>query len=555
MPRRLFSLGIWLPALAALALAGAASAQPCDVTVPADHPTIQEAVDIAPEGAVVCVEAGTYTENLEILEHPVHLLGLGGSAGTIVDGAGAGRVLHVGVDATVEGLTLTGGATDGGGGGALVESASPWLRDVVVSGCSAAGSGGGIALVQSAAILSNVAVTGNTSEGVGGGIYVESSGGAIEDVVVTDNRTDSGAGGGLFLFFSSTTLANLRVAGNAAGLSGGGAYLWGSAVLMTNVAVLGNEAGEGGGLTVVDSDPTLTHSVVAYNVATVAGGGLLVDGSSPVLTNTVVHANTAASGGGLSVFSGSPSLAHCDAEGNSPDDYEGMADPTGTGGNVSVPPEFMDLTAPDPLDWDLHLIPTSPLIDAGDAGLTDPDGGPSDIGPYGGEGAGSWDLDADGFDEWWQPGEYAAELYLADGWDCDDRDPAVTPQGGCGCVDGDGDGHEADFCGGQDCDDASPDVHPDAAEACDGVDNDCDGEIDEPEDCGDDDDSAGDDDSAADDDDDAADDDSVHDDDDDSGGAADCECRTGGVGPGVARPVALLFALALIRCRAIRRRR
>ena len=555
MSKHLFFGGILALAVPLLVAPRGAKAQPCDVTVPVDHATIQEAVDIAPDGAMVCVQAGTYPENLSLLEHTVHLLGLDGSANTFVDGGGVGRVLHLGGDSTVEGFTLMGGATDGNGGGVLVESSSPWLWDVVVSDCSAAGSGGGIALVQSEAALRNVTVTGNATEGVGGGIYIESSHASLSDVIVSDNRADEGAGGGLFLFFSSPVLSNVLVVGNGAGLSGGGLYLWGSAAAVTNTSVLANQADEGGGLTAVDSDPTLVNVSLSHNTATGAGGGLLVDGSSPILVNVILSANGGASGGGISVVSGAPSLSHCDVEGNSPDDFAGMADPTGADGNVSVPPEFMDLGPPDPLDWDLHLAPTSPLIDSGDAGLSDADGGPSDIGAYGGSGAASWDLDGDGHDEWWQPGEYLAEAYLADGWDCDDRDPSVTPHSGCGCVDADGDGHEAEFCGGEDCDDGAASTYPGAAEACDGVDNDCDGEVDEPEDCGDDDDSAGDDDDSAGDDDDSADDDDDDDDDDDTQGPGDCECRSGATGDPAPSLPALLFGLTLLRRGMASRRR
>lgn len=55
---------------------------------------------------------------------------------------------------------------------------------------------------------------------------------------------------------------------------------------------------------------------------------------------------------------------------------------------------------------------------------------------------------------------------------------------GCGVVldhdsvyagDADGDG----YAGDEDCDDANAEVNPSAAEACDGIDNDCDAEIDE----------------------------------------------------------------------------
>ncbi|MCB9758637.1 MAG: hypothetical protein H6739_02230 [Alphaproteobacteria bacterium] len=66
------------------------------------------------------------------------------------------------------------------------------------------------------------------------------------------------------------------------------------------------------------------------------------------------------------------------------------------------------------------------------------------------------------------------------GFGCDRQDPISLPPTGSGPVDEvdqDGDGSPAD----EDCDDHDPRATPGAAEVCDGADNDCDGEIDEPD--------------------------------------------------------------------------
>jgi hypothetical protein len=61
----------------------------------------------------------------------------------------------------------------------------------------------------------------------------------------------------------------------------------------------------------------------------------------------------------------------------------------------------------------------------------------------------------------------------------DNNCDGTIDEAGCACPDSDGDGHTASVCGGTDCNDADPAINPAAAEVCnDEIDNDCDAQSD-----------------------------------------------------------------------------
>jgi hypothetical protein len=69
---------------------------------------------------------------------------------------------------------------------------------------------------------------------------------------------------------------------------------------------------------------------------------------------------------------------------------DGLSDPTGSDGVLSVDHGFTDVSGTDPTAWDVSLATGSALVDAGHPALLDADGSACDIGAYGGPGGASW---------------------------------------------------------------------------------------------------------------------------------------------------------------------
>jgi hypothetical protein len=316
------------------------------------------------------------------------------------------------VDLIVSGNTTATGKGYGGAG-ILVIGGAPTFERVVVSGnsipCSGEwcwNSGAGMALYGSDAILQDVVVRWNLGGWYGGGVYLEESDAVFSNVSVTHNESDSG--GGIAVDSGAPTFSNVLIADNVGrDGDGGGIALYTSDATLTNVIIQGNSAAastnpKGGGVDVYFGGTTFVNVVVADNQARCfdgmrgSGGGIYVEGIDTVITYSDFHQNY-------------------------PTNVTGIDDPTGTFGNITVDPAFLDAA--------FHLEGSSPLIDAGDPTLLDPDGSPSDMGAFGGAGAGNWDLDGDGYASWWLPGAY--DPASSPGMDCDDADASVFPGSGC----------------------------------------------------------------------------------------------------------------------------
>ena len=222
----------------------------------------------------------------------------GPKAGVTVNAGGLSRVFQVdsGVTASISGMTITDGNTDGNGGG-LLNIGTLALTNCTVNNNSAvyivggtvggSGYGGGVYNSGGKATLTNCTVSGNTAE-YGGGL--SSAGGTTLTLTnCTVNNNSAEIGGGLYSQVGAggtTTLTNCTVSGNSAEFGGGMVAFPGTTLTLTNCTVNNNSAVSPG----VDNFSS-------------AGGGVFIFGGKATLTNCTISGNSAAgagsSGGGV----------------------------------------------------------------------------------------------------------------------------------------------------------------------------------------------------------------------------------------------------------------
>ncbi len=317
--------------------------------------SVQAGLDAAAAGDQVWVAAGRYVENIRLVDGVALYGGFGGDedAATFDLAERDFGVKETILDGNQARSVVT--ATH------LTHEATRIDGFTITNGYSSY-AGGGVYLEYSSPTIANNEIRGNSARRHGGGLLLVSSHPTIANNLITGNSaaSDDGEGGGLYLSASSATIVNNTIAGNSAvgrDARGGGLYASDSTLVIVNNTIAGNSAvgrhAEGGGLWLHSSSATIANTIIAFN-----SSGVSASGNGPLLRHNCVY-------------------------GNVEYDYAWwMDDPTGTDGNISEDPLFAN-----PAYGDWHIQPDSPCVDAGDNdfvfGESDIDGEPR-IQPAGG---------------------------------------------------------------------------------------------------------------------------------------------------------------------------
>ncbi|MGA1870255.1 MAG: right-handed parallel beta-helix repeat-containing protein [bacterium] len=288
-------------------------------------PTIQKAIDMAEDVAIIIVAPGIYYENINFQGKALRVTSSDPDdpdvvAATIIDGDQADSTVTFahgeGNDSILKGFTLQNGGAHYGGG-IFCDSSSPLIDQCIIKG--------------------NLAYS----------------------------TLGNGNGGGIYCSFSSPIITNCTIAENSAEENGGGIYCQNSTATITNCLIIENLAmakGQneipegGGGIYCSASSPIITNCTISHNTSYGEGGGIHSGLSSlPIVINSILWGNIS-DGNFDEIYldeGGSLNITYSDIQ-ESSGVYPGI-------GNINVNPLFVD-----PVNCDYHLRVGSPCIDSGD---------------------------------------------------------------------------------------------------------------------------------------------------------------------------------------------
>jgi hypothetical protein len=438
---------VWMAFAGLIVLANATVGSAATINVPADHGTIQAAINVSVNGDEIVVAPGIYVGAIDFLGKSITIRSASGDpSDTTINGNGAFHVVFINSsgNARLEGLTITGG--DASGAGSNSEGGGVWAfqSTLTVENCilenNLAAKGGGAFVFNGASTFLGCEFSNNNGGGAsagGGGIFRGGSGGTLTVDGCTFTGNTATQGGAIMIFFNGpgVTISDSVFDGNSAGF-GGALQSFSNGMTMDNCLFMGNTAtNQGGACGVTNSvgiDPQIVNCTFTQNSSPTGALFMQNSAATPIVTNCILWNNGGATEAHQIGLNGaSPTVTYCDIQGLSALNVMGS-------NNIGDDPVNDDPKLADPGMGDFSLDAGSAAIDAGNSAAvpmgvtTDLAGNPRitgaavDMGAF--ESGPAIDSDGDGLLD-------ATEIDIANGGGC--PDPFDSDSDDDGLSDGD----------------------------------------------------------------------------------------------------------------------
>ncbi|HUQ01170.1 MAG TPA: hypothetical protein VM261_01685 [Kofleriaceae bacterium] len=351
---------------------------------------------------------------------------------------GGAFYIHQGGSLLTDNTISSNVSIDDGGGLRMFETRSRLERNMITNNRASEADGGGLKSSHLPSTFIDNMIIDNWAEGAGGGMELDNDASQVRGGVISGNHASIGGGIHTMLWpYNNGVIEDVRIVGNDAH-RGGGIYMENSWTFNTlrRLIISGNDANYGGGVYTRGTPLRMSNSSVYGNVGEVNGGGFYVHSSyhypwtkecpcPPIdpaadVSFVVIDGNTGGSGTGMwinapnitfrnSIITGTGTVVHVAEHtvppppmsppgtpstivqtpppgymynNTYPATFFGMSDPTGSSGNITSNPRFVNADM-----GDFHLASGSASIDAAEPAMTDLDGSRADQGFYGGPGA------------------------------------------------------------------------------------------------------------------------------------------------------------------------
>ncbi|MGE4620145.1 MAG: right-handed parallel beta-helix repeat-containing protein [Planctomycetota bacterium] len=272
-------------------LSGTSATFAIDILVPLEVPGIQQAIDLAENGDVIIVSAGTWNEAIDFSGKSIEIRSESGPEVTTIEGSLDGPVVTLESGETnqalLQGFTIKGGggvdiAGSRFGGGVYIQGSFPRIRQCLIESNQAS---------------------------IGGGIFV---GGAPSELVLFEEvelrsnlATDSGGALALIEVPAGISLIDCDIQENHANTVSGAIYCELSSLQMESTTVRLNSSDMlvGAVWLYQSSDGNFVDCQFSENSSSLVGGALVVsDFSRVTVADCVFHENSGGASGGALLF-------------------------------------------------------------------------------------------------------------------------------------------------------------------------------------------------------------------------------------------------------------